>query len=514
MLKPSHLIGFILGLSFISLGSVAHAEDLEQDVAESSANDVAIPEVAPSTTVQDGSVNQADELKQDAVESGAGNERDIVESSADDVATPEVAPSTADQDGSVNQADEPGQDAVESGADNEQDVAEPSADDFAVPEVAPSTADQDGSVNQADEHGQDVAESGTDDVATTDVAPLTVAQYGPVKLGEILSSIMTDLKPQNVAIEQAMLAVLCANRGAFIKNNINLLKTGIILSIPSDAEMLEVPSDDALEEVERQKDEWDKYQYGEEISDGDYCVESKYKRELAKKEKEIVELEDEIVVLEKGACEDQKKIDLLEKQACEDQKKIVDLKAELAAKGGFTGELKLTELTWATHGDELSNAGLAGTFIRPINIRAYGLEVWLGYRFKHNKSISSSIGTLYGRSFTGTEVREFSQLNKHRFKSWAGIGYKGAYHILPQEETELDLFWHLNFVNFDLATLVTSDSDTTTRPVNTTLTGWSYGIGIAISQVLISYNNYRVDIGTCRSCSNVNIQAISLGWQF
>lgn len=62
-----------------------------------------------------------------------------------------------------------------------------------------------------------------------------------------------------VSSQQAMLAFLRANREAFINDNINLLKEGYVLRIPSSQEALSVDQAEAVAEVRRQVAEWRTY---------------------------------------------------------------------------------------------------------------------------------------------------------------------------------------------------------------------------------------------------------------
>lgn len=60
----------------------------------------------------------------------------------------------------------------------------------------------------------------------------SVDSYGPVQTGETLWPIANKLKPRGITTRQMAMALLRANPHAFIKNNINRLRAGAILSIP------------------------------------------------------------------------------------------------------------------------------------------------------------------------------------------------------------------------------------------------------------------------------------------
>jgi pilus assembly protein FimV len=84
------------------------------------------------------------------------------------------------------------------------------------------------------------AQSQSASKASTPVKPAAVkgtaqgAQktYGPVRSGETLHSIAGKVLPADVSIDMMMASLYQANQKAFAKNNMNLLKTGQILSVP------------------------------------------------------------------------------------------------------------------------------------------------------------------------------------------------------------------------------------------------------------------------------------------
>jgi len=80
--------------------------------------------------------------------------------------------------------------------------------------------------------------------------------YGPVARGETLWGIAKDFsKGSGYSINQAMLALQRKNPEAFIKGNINSLKSGAILRLPAFSELAELTSREALLEVLRQEEE-------------------------------------------------------------------------------------------------------------------------------------------------------------------------------------------------------------------------------------------------------------------
>ncbi|MCU7959348.1 MAG: hypothetical protein KZQ58_04980 [gamma proteobacterium symbiont of Bathyaustriella thionipta] len=63
-------------------------------------------------------------------------------------------------------------------------------------------------------------------------------EYGPVQPNETLWEIAAAVKPADVTVEQMMMGLLHENPHAFINNNVNLLKKGKILKIPSAEKLL------------------------------------------------------------------------------------------------------------------------------------------------------------------------------------------------------------------------------------------------------------------------------------
>ncbi len=68
----------------------------------------------------------------------------------------------------------------------------------------------------------------------------------------------------SVSVQQNMLAILRLNPRAFIRDNINLLKAGYVLRLPSEAEALALTSAEANQQVAIQTDEWRAFARGEQ----------------------------------------------------------------------------------------------------------------------------------------------------------------------------------------------------------------------------------------------------------
>ncbi|WEN16774.1 fimbrial protein FimV [Rhodanobacter sp. AS-Z3] len=81
-------------------------------------------------------------------------------------------------------------------------------------------------------------------------------QIGTVSRGQTLSGIARDAAPAGVDVQQMMLAIKQANPDAFYRDNINALKTGAVLRMPSTAEAQAMTIAAAVAEVRRQNSDW------------------------------------------------------------------------------------------------------------------------------------------------------------------------------------------------------------------------------------------------------------------
>jgi len=82
------------------------------------------------------------------------------------------------------------------------------------------------------------------------------SEYGPVKSNETAWSIAKKLRPRGVSMEQMMMALLDANPQAFLEGNVNLLRSGQILRVPSVADIQQLSRQDARQAYRQQQDEW------------------------------------------------------------------------------------------------------------------------------------------------------------------------------------------------------------------------------------------------------------------
>lgn len=88
----------------------------------------------------------------------------------------------------------------------------------------------------------------------------TAKTYGPVNRGDTLSTIARQVMPAGVNLNQMLVALHRANRDAFIAGNMNLLKTGAVLTIPEQSEIITIDAVTANKEVNLQVEDWRSYQ--------------------------------------------------------------------------------------------------------------------------------------------------------------------------------------------------------------------------------------------------------------
>ena len=82
-------------------------------------------------------------------------------------------------------------------------------------------------------------------------------EYGPVRRNQTLWSIANRARPnRSVSVDQMMQAILKANPDAFINNNVNNLKAGQILRIPSASEVEAINAATARAATQQQNEDW------------------------------------------------------------------------------------------------------------------------------------------------------------------------------------------------------------------------------------------------------------------
>lgn len=93
-------------------------------------------------------------------------------------------------------------------------------------------------------------------------------EYGMTDRSDTLWSIASRTRPSDsVNVQQTMLAIVELNPDAFINGNINLLKAGYVLKLPTEAQASARSAAQALGEVARHDEEWRAYTRGEPLGE-------------------------------------------------------------------------------------------------------------------------------------------------------------------------------------------------------------------------------------------------------
>ena len=124
--------------------------------------------------------------------------------------------------------------------------------------AAPATAARAVSPAAAAPAAATAAPATTEAAAMPAVAPRVSGDtYGPVKSGQTLTQVARAVRPDSkVSMNQVMVALLAANPDAFVRGNINGLKRGAILRIPSAQQISARSATAATAEVRRQIEDW------------------------------------------------------------------------------------------------------------------------------------------------------------------------------------------------------------------------------------------------------------------
>ncbi len=91
---------------------------------------------------------------------------------------------------------------------------------------------------------------------------VSAGTIGPIATGETLWALAQQHKPANVSVQQMMLALLRANPEGFPTGNINMLRKGAVLKVPSAAELAALSRSEAATELTRQTQLWQEYRQG------------------------------------------------------------------------------------------------------------------------------------------------------------------------------------------------------------------------------------------------------------
>ena len=94
---------------------------------------------------------------------------------------------------------------------------------------------------------------------TAAAAPRPAGEGYTVKRGDTLSKIASEVKPAEVTLDQMLVALFKSNANAFDGNNMNRLRTGAIMTIPSAEEATSTAAPEATKVVKVQASDWRGY---------------------------------------------------------------------------------------------------------------------------------------------------------------------------------------------------------------------------------------------------------------
>jgi FimV-like protein len=146
-----------------------------------------------------------------------------------------------------------------------------------------------------------IAQFGADEVSRNVLTapPMAGHPYGPVKRREYLIGIGNRLDlPNDISIYQRLYAILGDNPHAFIRQNMNLLRAGVVLDIPTAEQMAAVSRVLAMETFIRQVTEWQEYRLETGASSKGAAAFAQESPEMTVMKATMVELEEEIVRLQ------------------------------------------------------------------------------------------------------------------------------------------------------------------------------------------------------------------------
>jgi pilus assembly protein FimV len=95
--------------------------------------------------------------------------------------------------------------------------------------------------------------------ALAEAASVGSSEHVTVLRGDTLSKIAAQIKPDNVSLERMLVALYRENAGMFDGHNMNRIRAGKILNIPSSDAVQKMPQADAVEEIRAQAADWNAY---------------------------------------------------------------------------------------------------------------------------------------------------------------------------------------------------------------------------------------------------------------
>lgn len=121
--------------------------------------------------------------------------------------------------------------------------------------IAPAPAPAPAPVSPVTSKPRPASSSRTIAAATRTGASETVT----VQRGDTASKFAAIYKPADVSLDQMLVALLHGNEGAFMSGNVNRLKAGAVLTLPSDSQARATTADEASRSIKAQSNDFDSY---------------------------------------------------------------------------------------------------------------------------------------------------------------------------------------------------------------------------------------------------------------
>lgn len=131
-------------------------------------------------------------------------------------------------------------------------TVEPAPESDKIIKARPAPAPQDAATKSAN---GDYSVAGRPSPATPDASPDSVR----VKRGDTLATIAQRVRPEGIALEQALVGLYRENTDAFAGKNINRLKAGKTLKVPTPEAFAAIDSKEARREIKLQTADWQAY---------------------------------------------------------------------------------------------------------------------------------------------------------------------------------------------------------------------------------------------------------------
>ena len=152
-------------------------------------------------------------------------------------------------------------------------------------------------------------------VSADKTTPMSLSQYGPVKMGDTLSNIAYTLFPDgSLQLEQIIWSLYQQNPKAFQKNDINRLKIGSVLIVPAVAEIRSLDNNTARNKIRERNnnsaEDLSKLKQQIEKTQSDYSAQQDKKKLL---KSQLIELENQVNMLLKQNSRVDSAIDQLNK---------------------------------------------------------------------------------------------------------------------------------------------------------------------------------------------------------